>query len=73
VSHKSLPIIITNEFDCRFDNLHVSLDNPISGVQKVRVPTIKLPWVNDKFAMPLNALIVSSLAAAVAKTGLSVA
>lgn len=73
VSHKSLPIIITNEFDCRFDNLHVSLDNPISGVQKVRVPTIKLAWVNDKFAMPLNALIVSSLAAAVAKTGLSVA
>ncbi len=58
ISHNSLPIIITNEGDSRFDNFSMFIEESFNNYINMPVPTIKLPKIEQQFSFPLNVYII---------------
>ena len=58
ISHNSLPIIITNEADDRFDNFSMLIEESFDNFINMPVPTIKLPKIEQQFSFVLNVCVV---------------
>ena len=58
ISHNSLPIIITNEGDDRFDNFSMLIEESFDNFTNKPVPTIKLPKIEQQFSFVLNVCVV---------------
>ena len=58
ISHNSLPIVITNDGDNRYDNFSLDFETISEGSTNLSVPIIKLPKVGQQYSFPLNVLIV---------------
>jgi hypothetical protein len=54
VSHDNIPIIFTNQFDHRFDEMQMKVDDGRGGERIQNIPVIKLPRVSEVFSFPLN-------------------
>ncbi len=61
LAHNSLPIIITNLNDNRFDNYTVLMAHGNGETKEVGVPVIKLPQVSLQYSYPLNVLILDKI------------
>jgi glucosamine 6-phosphate synthetase-like amidotransferase/phosphosugar isomerase protein len=58
ISHNSLPIIITNEGDDRYDNFSMLIEQSYNNFINLPVPLIKLPKVEQQFSFVLNVYVV---------------
>ncbi len=58
ISHNSLPIIVTNEGDDRFDNFSMLAEESFDNFINMPVPTIKLPKIEQQFSFALNVCII---------------
>ena len=61
LAHNSLPIIVTEVNDNRFDNFSVLVAEGSGETKEVGVPVIKLPRVSLKFSYPLNVLLLDKI------------
>jgi hypothetical protein len=58
ISHNSLPIIITNEGDNRFENFSMLIEESFDNFINMPIPIIKLPKIEQQFSFALNVYIV---------------
>ena len=61
LSHNSLPIIVTEINDNRFDNFSVLVSEMNSKTKEVGVPVIKLPKAPLNFSYPLNVILLDRI------------
>ena len=61
LAHNSLPIILTDFNDNRFDNYSVLVADGSGETKEVGVPVIKLPRVSLQFSYPLNVLLLDKI------------
>ena len=56
ISHNSLPIIITNEGDERFDNFSISIRDDEESIINSPISIIKMPKLSQQYAFSMNIL-----------------
>ena len=61
LAHNSLPIILTDLNDNRFDNYSVLVAHGSGETKEVSVPVIKLPRVSLRHSYPLNVLLLDKI------------
>jgi hypothetical protein len=61
LAHNSLPIILTDLNDNRFDNYSVLMVHGSGETKEVSVPVIKLPRVSLRHSYPLNVLLLDKI------------
>ena len=61
LAHNSLPIILTDLNDNRFDNYSVLVVHGSGETKEVGVPVIKLPRVSLQYSYPLNVLLLDKI------------
>jgi glucosamine 6-phosphate synthetase-like amidotransferase/phosphosugar isomerase protein len=61
LAHNSLPIIITDANDHRFDKFSVLIADASGQMKELGVPVIKLPKVSPKLLYPLNVVILDRI------------
>ena len=61
LAHNSLPIILTDFNDNRFDNYSVLVVHGSGETKEVGVPVIKLPRVSLQYSYPLNVLLLDKI------------
>jgi hypothetical protein len=54
VCHDNIPIIFTNLFDHRFDEMQMKIDDGTGTERILNIPVVKLPRVTEIFSFPLN-------------------
>ena len=64
LAHNSLPIIVTDLSDHRFDAYSIDIENSSGEIKQMTVPIIKLPRVALQYAYPLNVLLLTKITAA---------
>ena len=64
LAHNSLPIIVTDSSDHRFDAYSIDIENSSGEIKQMTVPIIKLPRVALQYAYPLNVLLLTKITAA---------
>ena len=58
ISHNSIPIIITNQGDDRYDTFSLTLEDSSMRQLNLSVPVIKLPVVSEQYSFALNILLI---------------
>ena len=58
ISHNSIPIIITNQGDDRYDAFSLTLEDSSMRQLNLSVPVIKLPVVSEQYSFALNILLI---------------
>ena len=58
ISHNSLPIIVTNHEDDRYDSCSLLAENNLLDLVNTPVPVIKLPKVGQQYSFVANILLV---------------
>ena len=61
LAHNSLPIILTELNDNRFDNHSVIVVHGSGETKEIGVPVIKLPRVSLQYSYPLNVLLLDKI------------
>ena len=61
LAHNSLPVIITEANDHRFDKFSVLIADASGQMKELGVPVIKLPKVSPKLLYPLNVVILDRI------------
>ncbi len=61
ISHNSLPIIVTNENDSRFDNFSLLIEESYENFSNLPIPIIKLPKIEQQFSFSLNVYLIEKL------------
>ena len=61
LAHNSLPIIITEINDHRFDKFSVLIADASGQMKEAGVPVIKLPKISLKLSYPLNVVILDKI------------
>ena len=61
LAHNSLPVIVTEVNDNRFDNFSVLVAEGSGETKELGVPVIKLPRVSLKFSYPLNVVLIDKM------------
>jgi len=65
LAHNSLPIILTDLNDNRFDNFTVLVTHGSGKTKEVGVPVIKLPRVSLQYSYPFNVLLLDKITEAI--------
>ena len=61
ISHNSLPIIVTNENDNRYDNFSLLIEESFENFSNFPIPIIKLPKIEQQFSFSLNVYLIERL------------
>ena len=61
ISHNSLPIIVTNHEDDRYDNFSLTVEDDLINLVNTPVPIIKLPKVGQQYSFVANILFIEKL------------
>ena len=61
ISHNSLPIIVTNENDNRYDNFSLLIEESFENFSNFSIPIIKLPKIEQQFSFSLNVYLIERL------------